>query len=135
MVKLTLEARCSLAQRRFISWWVLFRKRQYVVDKIKKPLLKAITILATRYPEPTREQTLLPNTHRLLDIQDKFFECEQNPNRRALFQAVWRILIVEYEHDPYYRSRFDWVIAEIGKSGWEPNPNGCPRKGWRKDGK
>ena len=106
-----------------------------MIDKIKKPLMKAITILATRYPEPTRDHTFVPNTHRLLDIQDKFFNHENNPGRDALFRAIWRVFIVEYEHDPYYRHRIDWVIEEIEKSGWESNPYGCPRRCWREDGK
>ena len=108
-------------------------RRSYVAEKIKKPLLKAITILATRYPEPTRDNTAVSNTHRLLDIRDKFFRHEENLGRDALFRAIWRVLIVEYEHDTYYRHRIDWVLGEIAKSGWEPNPLGHPKKCWKRE--
>ena len=86
-----------------------------MIDKIKAPLRKAITILASRYPEPTKERTSAKNTHNLLDIQKEFFECENNPGRDALFRAIWRIFIIEYEHDTYYRNRIDWVIEKIVK--------------------
>jgi hypothetical protein len=103
------------------------------MEKIKKPMLKAIMILAGRYPEPTRENTIHHNTRILLDIQDKFFKYENNPyiakpksggapflGREDLFRAAFKILIVEYEHDPYYQYRFDWILEEINKSDWEP---------------
>lgn len=104
--------------------------RQYVIEKIKKPLLDTIVRLATRYPPPMRDTVEHPNTFILLDIRDKFFEHEDNPDRDALFQAIWRIFIVEYEHDPYYRWRIDWVLDEIRKSDWQPKtlePRECLR--------
>ena len=99
-------------------WMLLGPKRQYVIDKIKKPLVKAITTLAFRYPEPTMENTTKPNTSILLKIRDKFFEYEDNQGRVALFRALWRMFIVEYEHDPYYQYRIDWMLEEVIKSGW-----------------
>ncbi len=111
---------------------MLYQKRKYVMDKIKAPLMKAITILAQRYPEPTKERTREPNTHMLIDIQGKFFECENNPGRDALFRAMWRMLIIEYEHDPYYRDRLDWIVeklVEAVKSGkWKSGRR--PKKCW-----
>lgn len=100
-----------------------------MIDKIKKPLKKAIAILAMRYPEPTKEHTLLPNTHLLIDIRDKFFEHQVS--NEMLFRAIWRMFIVEYEHDPYYRYRIDWVIEEICKSGWGAKPTKPPDKCWK----
>lgn len=115
----------------FIQEMLLSPKRKYVMDKVKKPLMKAITILAKRYPEPTRENTKAPNTKRLFDIRDKFFEYEDNKGRKPLFEAIWKIFIAEYEHDPYYRYRIDWALEEIAKSGWEPRPAGRPYGCWR----
>lgn len=95
--------------------------RDYVISKIKKPMMKAITTLANRYPEPTRVNCLHPNSHILFDIQDKFFEYEDNHNEReAMFRAAFKILIAEYEHDPYYRYRFDWILEQIIDSDWKP---------------
>ena len=94
--------------------------RQYVIDKIKKPLIKAIITLANRFPEPTRDNCIQPNSQILFDIRDKFFEYEDNPCRKALFEAAFKLLIAEYEHDPYYQYRFDWFIEQIMESDWQP---------------
>ncbi|KKL20728.1 hypothetical protein LCGC14_2452550, partial [marine sediment metagenome] len=82
--------------------------RDYIIDQVKKPLMKAIIVLANRYPEPTRENCINSNSHILLDIQDEFLTYEDHKGRRDLFKAIFRILIGEYEHDPYYHYRFDW---------------------------
>ena len=104
--------------------------RKYIMQKVKKPLLKAITILAERYPEPTRKNCQHPNTYRLFDIADKFFGYEANPERIALFKAAFKLLIAEYEHDPYYRFRFDWFLGEISESGWLLETT-RPLRGWK----
>ena len=101
-------------------WMLLGPKRQYVIDKIKRPLIKAIVTLASRFPEPTMDNTIIRNTAILLNIRDKFFEHEDNPGRDALFRAIWRMFVVEYEHDTYYRYRIDWILEELNKSNWEP---------------
>ncbi len=105
--------------------------RDYIIKKVKKPLMKAIITLANRYPEPTRENCLHPNAQILFDIRDKFFELENNPGRKALFEAIWRMFIAEYEHDGYYRFRFDWILKEINKRNWLPDPKGPPRHCWK----
>lgn len=90
--------------------------------------MKAIKTLAQRYPDPTRDNCLQPNSQILFDIRDKFFEYEYNPEnpnyptrgREALFAAAFKILIAEYEHDPYYRYRFDWMLEQLMDSDWQP---------------
>ena len=118
-----------------ISWvncWMLYQKRRYVIDEIKTPLMRAMICfgkgaswlsmlialiqmvrIARRYPEPTEKHTREPNTHTLIDIQNKFFKNEDNAGRDALFRAMWRMFIIEYEHDPYYRDRLDWIVREL----------------------
>lgn len=120
----------SLARHLYLTWWTLHLRRQYVIDKINKPLVKAITIIAMRYPEPTKDHTSMPNTHRLLDIEDEFFKHENNISRDLFLRAVWRILIVKYDTDRWYRQRVDWVIEQIKKRGWEPDPMGHPKNNW-----
>lgn len=102
---------------RLLLWTI---KRRYFEEKVKAPLMAAIINLAMKYPEPTKGNTCIKNTGKLLDIRDKFFEYEDNPCRDALFRALWRMLIVEYEHDGYYRYRLDWILEEVNKSNWEP---------------
>lgn len=94
--------------------------RRYVIDKIKKPLMKAIVTLAQRYPDPTRENCRQVNSHILFDIRDKFFEYEGNLSRKALFDALFKLFIAEYEHDPYYRYRLDWMLEQVMGSDWQP---------------
>ena len=107
---------------------------KYIKDKVKKPLMKAITRLANMYPEPTRENCIQPNSKILFDIRDKFFEYEDNSGaREAMFKAAFKLLIAEYEHDPYYRFRIDWMLEEIEKSDWEPRPR-FPMPHWKEFG-
>ena len=105
-----------------VDWMLWSPMRQYVCEKLKKPLIEAIVRLALKYPPPLRDTVEHPNSQLLLDIRDKFFEHEDNPDREVLFKAIWRIFIVEYEHDSYYRWRIDWVLDEIKKSDWQPKP-------------
>lgn len=104
--------------------------RKYVIDKVKKPLKKAIATLANRYPEPTRENTVNPNTHILMDIRDEFLEREGNSTSLGLFKALFRMFIAEYEHDPYYRLRIDWIMERWSQSPWEQSSN-CPLTHWK----
>ncbi len=140
----------EVSQHKWVSWWMLFGERQYVINHIKAPLEKAIIGLgnriswlgmllaliqvvriARRYPEPTKELTFLPHTHLLLDIEKRFFENEDNPGREALFRAMWRMFIVEYEHDPYYQVRIDWIVEQIVKGGWGIRPLIVKTKHWK----
>ena len=92
---------------------------------------KAIIAYAKILPEPTKDNILHPNTQKLLDMRDKFFLYEDNRGKEKLFGAGFKILIAEYEHDPYYHYRFDWLLEEIVNSGWKPRPMGYPNKFWR----
>lgn len=104
--------------------------RQYVIDKIKAPMVKAVVILGRRYPYPTKENTTHPNTHRLLEIRDEFFKHETGTNRKDFFEALWRVFIDEYEHDAYYRDRIDWIREQIMKAEWKPRPLMHPEYMW-----
>ena len=104
--------------------------RDYVVDKIKTPLMKAICTLARRYPIPTQENTAHPNTRTLLEIMEAFLKYEDNPGRKPMFEALWRMLVCEYEHDSYYRSRIDFVIEKLKRYSWTPRPLEHPYHCW-----
>jgi len=101
--------------------------REYVIKRVKAPLMKVIIMMAKRLPEPSVVNTLSPNSHVLLRVRDKFFEYENNGGRIELFKAAFKIFICEYEHDQYYRYRFDWFIEELMRQGWQPRPEGRPR--------
>ena len=101
--------------------------RQYIIDKVNEPLLAKIVTLAFRYPAPTREgvgKVVHPNSLILLDIQDEFFRHWVTSRSNSLFRALWRVLIVKYEHCPNLRNMLDWFFMMTQKSNWKPfNPN------------
>ncbi len=97
--------------------------REYFIEKVNKPLEKAIIILGNRFPEPTRLNCFHPNSHRLFDIRDEFFKRDNNRTKKVLLEVLFRILIAKYEHSPYYAHRFDWFIEKINESGWKSRPN------------
>lgn len=112
-------------------------KRQYIIDKVKAPLMKALIILARRYPQPTKENTSHPNTHALIDVFNKFFEMEGNADRIDLFMALGKVVVAEHEHDPFYRDRI-YVLMELwleqvllGK--WKPRSLDHPDSFWKSD--
>ncbi len=102
-----------------LTTYLLRDEREYVISRIKKPIMKALIILSDRIPEPTKENCVHPNSHILLDIWDEFFSRETNSTRKPLFEAIRRIMVSEYETDPYYRERMDWFLKQIIKSDWK----------------
>lgn len=98
-------------------------------EKVNRAMLKALILLANRYEEPTHENVLHPNSHKLLDIRDKFLKYEDNPDRINLFRAVFRVFIHKYE-DPYYGRRYDVVIEDIANSDWVTRPCDYPNECW-----
>ena len=91
---------------------ILKTRRQYFIDKVKKPFLDTLIMLANLYPIPTRDNLNDPFARVWIDIFEKFFEMEDNSSREGLFRAIERIMICEPGHDPYYRDRI-LVIAEL----------------------
>ncbi len=109
-----------------LSRFMLRDRRQYVIDKVKAPIMKALIVLANRLKiEPTKQNTFHPNTHVLIDIWDKFFQTVEL-SREPLFRAVSKIVISEYEHDPYYRDRIniflELLVEAMLKGNWKPRP-------------
>lgn len=106
-----------------------------IIIAAKDLIIKYLIHLSRKYPEATHDNVLRPNSHLWIDIKDRFFEYEDNPGRNSLFEAVFRIFIAQYEHDPYYTYRIDWVIEEVVElvmSGkWKPRPQGHPINFWK----
>jgi len=120
-----------------ISDWMLKEHRQFVIDKIKAPIMKALCILGNRLLEPTNDNTIIPNTHTLIRIWDKFLAMEDNPGRMPLFQALKKVTVSEQEHDIYYRDRMNvfgelW-LEEVLKGNWKPRSLDHPNSCWKVD--
>ena len=113
---------------------ILGNKYQYFVDKVKKPLIKALVILSKRYPEPTEKNTTKHISHVLLDIWDEFFTWEDNPGRNELFRAIKRITVCVVESDTYYSQRITWFLKRLTEkyiSGeWTPLEPWAPMECW-----
>jgi hypothetical protein len=121
-----------------LSDFLLQDQRQYIIDKVKAPIVKALITLANRIQvEPTKLNTVHPNTHVLIDVWDKFLEMEDNGGRKAMFKAIRKIWIAEHEHDPYYRDRmnviFEMLIEAVLEGRWKPRPLDHPSYCWKID--
>lgn len=104
--------------------------RQYFIDKVNKPLYKAITILGMRYPEPTIINVLHPNHKKLVQIMDKYLGFEGNSRLKPLAKALFRILISKIEHSPNFRDRFSFVVEELIKCDWKTRSYNHPVNQW-----
>lgn len=103
--------------------------RAYFMDKVNKPLLKALTILGNRFPKATKDNVTHPNSLRLVGIQDKYLQHDTNAHRRIAFGAAFKMAIAKYEHSGYYRSVIDFLVEELFKSNWKPSEH--PKKDWK----
>ena len=89
-----------------------------LVVRNKGIFVKAIIAYANALPEPTRENTFLPNIHILMDIRDEFLERVNIPSRMELIEALFKIGISEYAHDTVYQCFLDWLAKRLGESNW-----------------
>jgi hypothetical protein len=118
--------------------------QMYMNETIKKPVLKAFQVLfsdeysnvqklkALRVlwkafkslrglPEPTKENTWHPNTHRLIELRDFLFErLKLCPARMGLIKRVMDFVIILYDFDPPWRYIFDSLKDEALKMEWQP---------------
>lgn len=103
--------------------------------EVAKPAVRfAIESLAEGLPELAEDSVNHPNTKTLIEVREEFFKRENNDSRNRLFRAIWKLLIIIYDYDPYYRDRMDWVKKEIEKREWKGiYPNRPRRKYWRKE--
>ncbi len=113
--------------------------REYIINKVKAPLMKALIMAAKQLPKATKDNTYYHNTHVLMDIFDRFFEHFYNPNRLPMMKAARDILLAEIEHDIHYAWILNWfaeqVTEEIKKGNWQLNDKGFPQTGCWKENK
>ena len=115
---------------------ILVDKRQYYADSVKVSLmskvvalreipssvsaLKDIIDVCNLYPEPTKGNIRQLNSGILIDIAEDFEHQRYELGiPSTLLTPVFKTLTCEYEHDPYYRSRFDWFVWCLRKYGWD----------------
>lgn len=133
---------------------MLVLRRNYIINKVKAPLQKGLVNLGRvgffqkiiclieiikaikRFPRVNRNNARKANTFVLLDIAETFFEYENNPGRKPLFDAVIKIGSGENEHDNYYGSRLcfwlEMLIIAVLLGKWHPRPEHYPDpRQWR----
>ena len=104
-------------------------KREFYIKFVWAQLERAVIFYAKRMDEPTHDNVLHPNSHRLLDMRDDILRC-WDIGKKPLITAAFKILTVKYEHSPAYRNLLDFAVMLIDKYGWKPfNPNRQMR-GW-----
>ena len=103
-------------------------RRDYYIEKVNKPLLKALILLGKRYPEPTMENLNHPNARWLLKRLGKYLEYEGNSRVAGAVTALVRIIIVKLEHSPNYRDRISWWVEDT--EGWKPRSYNHPVNQW-----
>ena len=121
-----------------LSQIVLRDRRQFFTEKVQAPMMKALTILANRYPEPTIENCKHPNSLVWLRVWDRFLSMEDNPGRIGLWQAIKRVFIGKsVEVDPYYRDReqvfHELWLEEVLAGNWKPRSLDHPQDCWKVD--
>lgn len=115
---------------------ILGWRRVYFMDKVKNPLKKALNSLTNkhsglfariialiqivrmirRYPEPTKENTVNPNSHVFIDVWDELIEYDELEVSKQLWRAFKKITVCEYEHDPPYKERMDMFLMRLFKA-------------------
>ncbi len=112
----------------------------FMIHAIKAPMLESIAALLSpesgngnklkalialrkviknldKFPEPTIENTWHPNSHRLIELRDEFFERYRRFPFRHLIQKGIKFGIIIYDYDRPYRDMGDWAKAELDKKG------------------
>lgn len=105
---------------------IMLREKAQIVLKVKEGLLKAICILAEKYPEVTKETANNPNTLVLIDREEEFFSHYHLTSRERLMRAVFRVFKGEIDHDESYSRPFDWFLLalceDVNNHRWKLNP-------------
>lgn len=70
-------------------------------------------------PEPTKENTWHPNSHRLIEWRDEFFRhCYLEHVRLRYLRLIINFVIIIYDYDPPYRMMIDWWAKQMKIQNW-----------------
>ena len=105
-------------------------RRQFYIDKVNAPLLKAVTILGNRYPEPTADNVLHPNSKRLVEVLTKYARFEGNERVKKIILSVARVVIDKLEHSPNWRDRISFFAEELRAGEWKSRSYNHPEHDW-----
>ena len=111
-----------------IGRYMLKTARQFIIDH-KAIFEAAIIAFAKVLPEPTKENTGKVNTHNLIDLWG-WFEQHNKEARENLFAGLFKVVIDEFEHDPFEEGRMQaclekWLELVI-EGRWQPRSQTDP---------
>ena len=98
---------------------ILLYKRQYFIDKVKKPLRKAIIILGRRYPRAIKKNINNHNARVILETNEWFLRHDSTPERHEMFEEALNVFACEVEHDHFYRFRIAKYLERLIKNGFD----------------
>lgn len=107
-------------------------RREYYEWKVNKPLLKAITFLGNRFPDPLSDEYVIfhPNAKRLVEILKKYNQFDANEHTRGIVNSVARIVITALERSPNWRDRISFFAEELRAGPWKDRAYNHPKYGW-----
>lgn len=118
--------------------------QMYMSEKVKKPILEAVKLFTSEdasqihkmkamkllwdayqgmkgLPEPTKENTWHPNSHRLIELRDYLrAHCFMPVVRTGLIDRVMNFIIILYDFDPPWRWVIDSIIQKALTMKWLP---------------
>ncbi len=123
--------------------------RQYYIDKVNEPIFKAMAgiqkgisffrLLAAlleivrdikKYPQPTVDNVVHPNSKWLLETRDRYLAYEGLGRVAVLVNLVVWLIVLKLEHSPNYADRISWWVEETPKQ-WRPRLLNHPRNFWK----
>ncbi len=108
--------------------------RRFVDERVKIPVVLALSVFSSVVPEPTKENIgqenarIFANACLLIDIRDEFFRYETNKFRMPALKGVFNFAIYLYVCDGYYQQRIDWVMEKLFQiqALWQPRLKNTP---------
>jgi hypothetical protein len=93
--------------------------------------LAAFMLTLNKRPELTKGDSQLANVHTLIELEDEFFQYENNPGRTPAFKFIWKSGIGLYNESEYCRYPIDWVLERLKAKPWLPRDKHKPLHFWK----
>ena len=123
-------------------------RRSYFIHQVNEPIVKAINLISKgtsalrllsalieiawdikKYPDPTPENVVHPNSKWLLQCLDQYLQYERFDRIAAIVKVLVKVMVVKLEHSPNYADRISWWVETTPK-GWKGRSLNHPRNGW-----
>ncbi len=98
----------------------------------RRQMIKLAWLMATlkSRAEPTPENCL-PNVRTIMELENEFFDYEDNTGRTAVFSYIWKAGKVLYNESAYCRYPLDWALAKLSTKPWVPRERQRPFNFWK----